>query len=82
MLEVAQWIVGHTPFDRLYFYGDDLPIHVSYGPDQSRQVVLMSAGKSGKLIPRVISSEAFLDTGYLLALELANAQNHGATAGH
>jgi len=82
MLEVAQWIVGHTPFDRLYFYGDDLPIHVSYGPDQSRQVVLMSAGKSGKLIPRVISSEAFLDTGYLLALELANDQNHGATAGH
>jgi hypothetical protein len=42
----------------------------------------MSAGKSGKLIPRVISSEAFLDTGYLPGLELANDQNHGATAGH
>jgi hypothetical protein len=60
MLEVAQWIVGNTPFDRLYFYGDDAPLHVSHGPDQSRQVVLMSAGKSGKLIPRVIANEAFL----------------------
>jgi hypothetical protein len=60
MLEVAQWIVGHTPFDRLYFYGDDLPLHVSFGPDQSRQVVLMAAGKSGRLVPRVISNEAFL----------------------
>jgi len=60
MLEVAQWIVANTPFDRLYFYGDDAPLHVSYGPDQSRQVVLMSAGKSGKQIPRVIANEAFL----------------------
>ena len=41
MLEVAQWIVAHTPFDRLYFYGDDLPIHVSFGPNHDRQVVLM-----------------------------------------
>jgi hypothetical protein len=44
--------VENTPFDRLYFYGDDRPIHVSVGPDNSRQVVLMRKGKSGKLIPR------------------------------
>lgn len=30
MLEVAQWIVSNTPFDRLYFYGADRPLHVSY----------------------------------------------------
>ncbi len=60
MLEVAQWIVTNTPFDRLYFYGDDKPIHVSFGPDDSRQVVRMVAGKSSKLVPRVTSREMFL----------------------
>jgi len=62
MLEVAQWIVANTPFDRLYFYGDDLPLHVSYGPERSRQVVRMVAGKSGRLIPRVTSVEEFVVT--------------------
>ncbi len=60
MLEVAQWVVTNTSFDRLYFYGDDKPIHVSYGPDHTRQVVRMVLSKSGKLVPRVESSEAFL----------------------
>jgi hypothetical protein len=35
-LEVAHWIVANTPFDRLYFYTDSRPFHVSYGPDQAR----------------------------------------------
>jgi len=41
MLEVAQWIVKNTPFDRLYFYGDHRPLHVSYGPENKREIVLM-----------------------------------------
>jgi hypothetical protein len=59
MLEVARWVAANTPFDRLYFYGDDLPVHVSYGPDQSRQVVMMVAGPSGRLVPRLTSVEDF-----------------------
>ena len=54
MLEVAQWLVANTPFDRLYFYGDDKPLHVSYGPDQKRDVVRMVMGKMGSLVPRVV----------------------------
>jgi hypothetical protein len=42
------------PFDRLYFYGEDRPIHISYGPNQDRQVVRMTLGKSGRLVPRVV----------------------------
>ncbi len=62
MLEVARWVVTNTPFDRLYFYGPDLPIHVSYGPENSRQVVRMvAAGKSGRLVPRVTSIGTFLE---------------------
>jgi hypothetical protein len=60
MLEVAQWLVANTPFDRLYFYGDDLPLHVSYGPEQSGQVVRMVVGPSGRLIPHMMSVDAFL----------------------
>jgi hypothetical protein len=33
---VADWIIDNLPFDRLYFYGDDRPLHVSYGPDGKR----------------------------------------------
>ena len=60
MLEVAQWIVENTPFDRLYFYGADKPIHVSYGPEHSRAVVLMLQGDSKRLVPRNISVDKFL----------------------
>ena len=56
MLEVAQWIVANTPFDRLYFYGEDKPIHVSYGPNQNRSIVRMIPGKSGRLLPRVVKT--------------------------
>lgn len=63
MLEVAQWIVENTPFDRLYFYGDNKPIHVSYGAEQSRAIVLMLPGKTGNLIPKVEKAEQFLRKG-------------------
>ena len=63
MLEVAQWMVENTPFDRLYFYGDDKPVHVSYGPEQNRAVVIMSESTAGKLIPRNVKVEKFLKDG-------------------
>ncbi|MEB4592524.1 peptidase M15, partial [Candidatus Thiothrix sp. Deng01] len=60
MLEVAQWIVQNTPFDRLYFYGNDKPLHVSYSGEHSRVIVLMLPGKSGRLVPKVVPPEKFL----------------------
>ena len=55
-LTLAKWVSANTEFDRLYFYGEDLPIHVSYGPDHSKQIVTMTEGKSGKLIPKVVKA--------------------------
>ena len=55
MLEVAQWLIANTPFDRLYFYGGDKPIHVSYGPDHKREIVRMDRGNRGRLLPRVVA---------------------------
>ena len=60
MLEAAQWLAANTPFDRLYFYGAERPIHVSQGPEHSQQIVRMLPGKNGRLIPRVVSLEQFL----------------------
>jgi hypothetical protein len=56
---VAGWIVEHTAFDRLYFYGSDRPIHVSSGPAATRGIVEMRRGPSGRLVPRTVSSSFF-----------------------
>jgi hypothetical protein len=60
MIEVAQWIVGNCEFDRMYIYGDDRPIHVSFGPNGSRQIVLMKSSQKGRRVPRVVSESYFL----------------------
>lgn len=58
MLDVAKWIVDELPFDRMYLYGPDRPIHLSYGPEHSRQVTVMSCGANG-LYPKTMKLEAF-----------------------
>ena len=63
MLEVAQWIVQHTPFDRLYFYGDTKPLHVSYGPEKKGEVVVLKESETGRRAPKVLQSSAFLALG-------------------
>ena len=52
MREVADWIIANLPFDRLYFYGSDRPIHLSYAPTELREATEMKAGPSGRLVPR------------------------------
>jgi len=52
MEEVANWIVENLPFDRLYLYGRNRPIHVSYGPENSRLAYRMEFSKGGIRMPR------------------------------
>lgn len=52
MSEVANWIMTNLPYDRLYFYGDDRPIHVSYAASEAREAFEMRAGPRGRLIPK------------------------------
>jgi hypothetical protein len=53
-LEIAQWLVKNTAFDRLYFYGASRPVHVSFGPEHKRQIVLIQNSR-GRRIPQVIT---------------------------
>lgn len=51
MYEVAKWSADTLPFDRMYLYGRDRPIHLSYGPDQSRFIQTMNTRKDGRRLP-------------------------------
>jgi len=61
MLGVAKWVVENIHFDRLYFYGDCLPIHVSYGPQETGQIVMMTNKSKNRIVPKVITREAFYE---------------------
>jgi DNA phosphorothioation-associated putative methyltransferase len=51
---VVDWISENVSFDRLYFYGPDRPIHVSYSPTPKGEIVEFARVKnSQKLVPRV-----------------------------
>ncbi|WP_167784658.1 DNA phosphorothioation-associated putative methyltransferase [Ramlibacter rhizophilus] len=52
MLEVARWIAQNLPFDRLYFYGSDKPLHVSYSSAPVGEIYHMSVSAVGRLFPR------------------------------
>ena len=55
MREVADWIIANLPFDRLYFYGDDRPLHLSIGPQNARAAYTMQKSTSGAVVPRPYS---------------------------
>lgn len=41
---LVEWIVNQPlPFDSLYFYGPDRPIHISYGPQHKRVIWTFTA---------------------------------------
>jgi hypothetical protein len=53
MRDVAKWIASHCAFDRMYFYGEDRPLHVSVGRS-SLGTVYEILERSGRRIPRKI----------------------------
>lgn len=56
---VAIWAASYLPFDRLYFYGDDKPIHVSIGPENSSQIVWLNT-INNRRIPKKLTLDALI----------------------
>ena len=58
---VAGWAARNTQFDRLYFYDEIRPFHISAGPDDSRQIIVMRPRKSNPalLFPQKVQSSYF-----------------------
>ncbi|WP_340122461.1 hypothetical protein [Methylobacter svalbardensis] len=52
MREVADWLAENTPFDLLYFYDENRPIHVSYGPEQKGEYIDLVITETGRQVPR------------------------------
>lgn len=52
MEEVAHWIIANLPYDRLYFYGKDRPIHISYSAQPVQEAYEMRE-IDGRRVPRV-----------------------------
>lgn len=48
---ISAWIVDNLRFDRLYYYGEDRPLHVSWASTASRYACEMVATPSGR-VPR------------------------------
>jgi len=40
------------PFDRIYFYGDDRPVHISWSATPSQQMTAMVLNANGRRVPR------------------------------
>ena len=45
---VAKFIINELPFDRLYFYGSDCPIHITFGSDHKRYLHVKHRDEQGK----------------------------------
>lgn len=59
----ASWVASNTAFDRIYFYSEHRPFHVSVGPEQKRSITIMRGYKGGRHSPRAISTASFLANG-------------------
>lgn len=51
MAEVAAWVIENLPFDRLYFYGNSQPIHVSWSKDPAGEPWQIYE-RNGRRIPK------------------------------
>jgi DNA phosphorothioation-associated putative methyltransferase len=54
MLEVAKWVAENIPFDRMYVYGPDKPIHISFGPQHIQQVTFMLPTATHNRMPIIV----------------------------
>jgi hypothetical protein len=52
MREVTDWIAENTPFDRLYFYGEHRPIHVSFSAEPKGEIIDLVITENGRQIPK------------------------------
>lgn len=66
--QLALWVAQKLPFDRMYLYGANRPIHLSFHQEPKRQITLLRELKSGQLIPQRISLARLVQ----MSLEVAN----------
>ena len=59
-LQLARWIVDNLKFDKLYYYGDARPIHLSQHDFPLGQIILMKFYKK-RVVPRKIKRDLLFE---------------------
>ena len=59
--KVAVWVVENCPFDRLYFYGENRPLHVSFSNSPAREICWMKTSTTGRRQPYRYTVEKFIE---------------------
>jgi hypothetical protein len=67
MAEITRFIVKNLSFDRLYYYGDNRPIHVSISDEPVKHLQIMCESTTGRRYP---GKKAFGGSAILLAESL------------
>jgi len=67
MDEVMLFIVNNLGFDKIYYYGNDRPLHVSVGNESERHLQVMNVSDKGRRIP---GRKAYGNEAKMLAEEL------------
>ena len=50
-VEVARWIARSLAFDRMYLYGNDRPLHVSFGPERTGAIWTLRPVRGNYRVP-------------------------------
>ena len=56
---VAKYIINNLTFDRLYYYGDDRPLHVSANRKEPKSIIVELTSRHGNKIPVVKTCNDF-----------------------
>ena len=57
---IAAFVAQYLAFDRIYFYGQNCPIHVSIGPQHARLIYHVMRGSAGRVIPKRIQASSLM----------------------
>ena len=60
-LFLSRWIIQNCIFDRLYYYGAERPLHISYSNNNLSKIILMRFRKV-RVVPQVIKTNDFLNS--------------------
>ena len=52
MFEVVEWINENIVFDRMYFYGNNRPIHISFSENPKREIYELRVTDKGNQVPK------------------------------
>ena len=69
MGQIMLFIVNNLDFDKIYYYGNDKPLHVSVGHKSERHLQIMNVSVNGRRIP---GKKAYGNKAKVLAEELIN----------